>query len=72
MRFRFDAHGRLRALQRNVSGEEVRIVMKRYEEEYDGWIAGSRIRVGRTNGRRLAVLFFSGSPMVIHSVWWEA
>lgn len=67
----FDDHGRMRALERGVSGVEVEGVLNRFDDEYDGWIAGSRVRVGRANGRRLAVLFFPGERVIVHSVWWE-
>ena len=71
MRFLFTDHGRLRALQRGVAGQEVELVLKAYDDERDGWIPGSRMRTGPIDGRRLAVLFFPGDPIVVHSVWWE-
>jgi len=69
--FRFDDHGTMRSLERGVSGAEVEVVPQHYDEQYDGWIAGSKVRVGKTDGKRLAVLFFPGEPTVVHSVWWE-
>lgn len=66
MRFVFDDHGAMRALERGINGLEVQLILKRFDEESEGWLAGSRIRVGTTNGRRLAVLFFPGDPICVH------
>ena len=61
----------MRMLEREVSGAEVELILTKYQEEYDGWIAGSKVRVGPTNGKRLAVLFFPGATVRVHTVWWE-
>lgn len=69
--FEFTDHGAQRALERQVSGREISLVLEHPEEEYDGWLAGSRIRVAGVNGARLAVLYFPGRIPRVHSVWWE-
>ena len=72
MEFVFTDHGRMRALERGVGGQEVASVLQSYQDECDGWIPGSVIRIGRTDGKRLAVPFFPGDPLFVHSVWWES
>jgi hypothetical protein len=69
--FEFTRHGAGRALERQVSAPEIELVLSKPEEEYEGWLAGSRIRVAATNGDRLAVLYFPGRIPRVHSVWWE-
>lgn len=69
--FEFTRHGARRALERKVSAREIDLVLSNPEEELEGWLAGSRIRIARTNGDRLAVLYFPGRILRVHSVWWE-
>lgn len=71
MKWRFDRHGRLRASLRNVPGALVEIALKTHDDEREGRTPGTLIRVARVNGGRLAVLFWPGRTLVVHSVWWE-
>ncbi len=66
----FDEHGRMRAAMRAVPGVLVEIVITRWGDEREGKTPGTFIRTGIANGGRLAVLFWPGDPIVVHSVWW--